>query len=173
MTMKKKRQLIIWSVILLASCTKVTQEFDTAVLTERTNALISLFLDNTRQWRDGNELLSVTGWKDEKEPGFFYLNICADDTAFFEPYGDCKGIAHLKGNRILLFGDSWNNYFWSSDTTFYIPDANRHPEDEFVFYDPTEWIICVRNDTSISEAHSSLPWDNLSLLDSIENIIRK
>lgn len=172
MIKKMKRLLIIWSIIGLVSCTKVRQAPDTTVLPERTIALIELFLDNTKQWRNGNEQLSLTGWMDEKKEGYFYLNICADDTTFCKPSGDCKGVVHVKGNSILLFGDSWNDYFWSSDTTYHVLYMKRSAEDEFIFYDPAEWTICIRKDTSLCEAYSALPCD-ISLLDSIEKILRQ
>ena len=163
-----KRLIYILPLMLfVVNCRKPAPEPETAVLTNRMCALIDLFMDNTKIWRKGDEQLSLTGWKDKEKKGYFYLNICADDTTFFKPYGDCKGVVHVKGNRILLFGDSWNDCFWSSDTTFHISDINQPTGDEFVFYDPIEWTICVREDTSLCEAYSSLPWDNLTLLDSI------
>ena len=139
------------------SCIKkaMAEEPDSAVLTERTTAIIELFLDNTKQWRDGKEQLSLTGRMDKNEKGYFYLHICADDTAVFKPYGECKGVVHVRGNSILLFGDSWNDYFWSSDTTYSIP--NHNPENEFVFYDPSEWYLVIRTqDTTLNPTFSDV-----------------
>ena len=100
----------------------------------------------------------------------------------YKPYGQYCGKVRYKKYEILLFGDSWNDYFWSSDTTYFIEDMNSE-EWDYVFYDPIVWSICINvRDTTINEAHSELAdyslctsvtsRDNIFLLDSIEKIIR-
>ena len=154
--------------------TPMAEESDTAVLTERTYALIDLFLDNTKRWRKGNEQIIIGGYPNAN-PKYFIFWIYANDP-MFKPAGMCNGIVHYKGYEVMLFDDSWGGYFWSNDTTYEIvDDSNGWWE-----YDPPSWVLSIRvKDTSIVRGlysnvpTTSLPPDNLPLLDSIEKIIRR
>lgn len=145
------------------------------VLANRTCALIDLFLDNTKQWRKGNEQIIIGGYPNAN-PKYFMFWIYANDP-MFKPFGMCNGIVNYKDNEVILFGDSWDGYFWSNDTIYELVDDSKGWAWE---YDPPSWDICIRvKDTSIlrgvysNAPMTSLPPDNLPLLDSIEKILRQ
>lgn len=182
--MKRRLLKYLLVFILLSSCKIIGKEqtenhnstkLNTAVLTNRTCALIDLFLDNTKQWRKGNEQIIIGGYPNAN-PKYFMFWIYANDP-MFKPFGMCNGIVNYKDNEVILFGDSWDGYFWSNDTIYELVDDSKGWAWE---YDPPSWDICIRvKDTSIlrgvysNAPMTSLPPDNLPLLDSIENIIRK
>lgn len=182
--MKRKLFVYLFVVILISSCKIIGKEKtenqnatkqNTAVLTDRTCALIDLFLDNTKQWRKGNEQIIIGGYPNAN-PKYFTLLIYANDPEF-KPAGIFNGLVKYEGHEVMLFGDSWDGYFWSNDTTYELVDDSKGWEWE---YDPPSWCLCILvKDTSILRGEysnaptTSLPPDNLPLLDTIEYILRQ
>ena len=146
---------IMLIVMVMTSCQKVSQQ-DTAVLFGPTRAIIDYFLNENKAWlSNGNQIVIVGHIEDNRSS--FYLNIWDNDSSIFKPYGKYNGIVHYKGYSILLYGDSWNEFFWTCDTIYDIPDMND-PNMWGLFYDPAEWNICICcKDTSINRAESEFP----------------
>ena len=134
--------------VVMTSCQKVPE--DTAVLTEQTQMIVDLFLNENKGWLSDGKQLLIEGIEDNGS--LFFLNICDNDSSIFKPYGRYNGMVRYKGSDILLYGDSWNEFFWTCDTIYDIPDdINNHD----VFYDPIEWDICIScTDTSINRLES-------------------
>lgn len=172
--MCKKTFFFIIIALALMSCRKVQQQ-DTAVLSEPTRAIIDYFLDENKEWLSDRKQLVIDGYTEDNKSSF-YLNICDNDSSIFKPYGKYNGIVHYKGYSILLYGDSWNDFFWTCDTICEIPDMND-PDMWGLFYDPTEWNICICcKDTTINRSKSELFLPNGEhhnmLSDSLQKIIR-
>jgi len=177
----QKLSILLIILLVTTSCQKTSQSKDTAVLTMHACALIDLFLTEMED--------AIVTYNDSKQIVIFgYANLNSYEIDIishspkYKPYGQYCGKVHYKKYEILLFGDSWNDYFWSSDTTYFIEDKNSKEWDN-VFYDPIAWSICINvRDTTINEARSELAdyslctsvtsRDNIFLLDSIEKIIR-
>ena len=153
-------RLSTWSMVIgvciMASCRKAPQP-DTAVLPEHTLAIIDYFLDETESHYTDENVFSLEGCF-SADSSYYYLYIYATDSLLAKPYGICGGVVHYRGYDISLFGNSWNDYFWSSDTTYSIPKTNSRIEDEFIFYDPIGWTICIyTTDTTIIHSRSDFP----------------
>ena len=169
---KINRILLIFILVIMTSCQKVSQQ-DTAVLSESTCAIIDYFLDENKEWLSDSKQLVIDGYTEENRSSF-YLNIYDNDTSIYKPYGKYNGIVRYKGYKVLLFGDSWDEFFWTCDTIYNIPDMN-----DWVgcFYDPAEWniYICCK-DTTINRSKSKLFLPNGEhhnmLCDSLQKIIK-
>ena len=178
------QKIFILLITLLAttSCQKTLRSKDTAVLTMHACALIDLFLAEMEDeivTDNHAKQLVIYGYTNQNN---YEINIISHSSTY-KPHGKYCGKVHYKKYEILLFGDSWNDYFWSSDTTYFIEDMNSE-EWNYVFYDPIVWNVCINvRDTTINEARSELAdytmytsvtsRDNILLLDSIEKIIRQ
>ena len=167
----RKTLVTIISVMLfvMASCQKAQQP-DTAILSERTIKIIDYFLDETE-----NQII-VSNWLSDALNGSV-LCIYANDSSSHKSYGKCNGIVHYRGYEIVLYNDSWNDYFWSSDTLYDVPDKNSE-EMKYTFYDPIKWVVCISlTDTTINEQHTEFPYmysaHTASIIDSVEKIIRQ
>lgn len=164
------------SLILLTmnSCQKVLQQ-DSAVLSKHTQIIIDYFLDETEVWYDDENMLEICGYLSE-DHNYYYLSIFAVDSSFDKPSGECKGILRYRGYDISLFGDSWNDYMWFSDTTYNIFDTNSYDIQDDYWYDPIMWSICIcLQDTTIDRRKSEFVYRSTSpitYMDSIEKIIR-
>ena len=176
---KISNTFIIIILIFITSCQKIPQR-DTAVLSEKTQALVDFFLKENEKWILDDKQLVIEGYINN-DRSCFYLNLYNNDSSIYKPYGKCNGIVHYKGYDILLYGDSWNDFFWKGDTIFEIPNMNN-PEELGWFYDPTEWDIAIcYSDTTICRQESkfsfflSLPYEEYKrvVCDSIQKIISK
>lgn len=179
--MQKISFILLIILFVTTSCLKTSQSKDSAVITRHTCALIDLFLaemENAIVSYNDSKQLVISGYTNQNS---YDIDIICHSPAY-KPYGRYCGKVHYKKYEILLFGDSWNDYFWSSDTTYFIENMNSE-EWNYVFYDPITWTICINvRDTTINEARSELAdyslcssatdRDNIFLLDSIEKIIR-
>lgn len=150
------------------------QQSDTAVLSKRTQSIIDYFLDETENQYTDENLLELYG--SISEDSNYIIGIYAVDSSFSKPYGKYNGRVRYKKYDILLFGDSWNDFFWSSDTTYIVENMNSD-EQNYVFYDPISWEICLSlKDTTINIDCSNFPdifsEHTISLIDSIEIILR-
>lgn len=166
--------------VVMTSCQTIRQQ-DTAVLSEQTRAIVDFFLEeNEKELCDDIQLVIRGGYSDN-DSTCFYLNIWEHDTTIYKLSGKYNGIVHYKGYDISLYGDSWNDFFWTCDTIYEIPDMNN---DFFCFYDPVVWNIAIWcNDTTISISLSDFPYYSGSSLsyeenqriicDSLQKIIRK
>ena len=177
----QKLSILLIILLVTTSCQKTSHSKDTAVLTMHTCALIDLFLaemEDAIVTDNHSKQLVIFGYTNQK---CYEIDIISHSPTY-KPYGQYCGKVHYKKYEILLFGDSWNDYFWSSDTTYFIEDMNSK-EWDYVFYDPIVWSICINvRDTTINEARSELAdyslytsvtsRDNFFLLDTIEQIIR-
>ena len=144
-----KKIFFIIIILVLVSCQKVSQQ-DTALLSKPTRAIVDFFLNENKEWLSDKKQLVVEGYLEDNK-SCFYLNICDNDSSIFKPYGKYNGMVRYKGFDILLYGDSWNEFFWTCDTIYDIPDINNH----VVFYDPIEWDLCICcNDTTINRLES-------------------
>lgn len=162
----------------MISCQRVSQQ-ETAVLSEQIQTIVDFFLnENKGRFSDGNKLVIVGYIEDNRSN--VYLNISDNDLSIFKPYSKYNGMVHYRGYDILLFGDSWNEFFWTCDTTYDISDINDL-EMCGLFYDPIEWNICICcKDTTINRAESEFPdFSSLSngeyhsiLCDSLQTIIK-
>ena len=166
--------------IVMTSCQNILQQ-DTAVLSEQTKAILDFFFEENKEELCNDKQIVITGGYSDNDSTYFYLNLSVHDSSVYKPYGKCNGIVHYKGYDISLYGDSWNDFFWTCDTIYEIPDMNN---DFFCFYDPVEWNIAIWcNDTTISISLSDFPYYSGSSLsyeenqriicDSLQNIIRK
>ena len=173
----RKTLVTIISVMLfvMASCQKAQQP-DTAILSERTIKIIDYFLDETENWYTDENQIIVSNWLSDDLNGSV-LCIYANDSSSHKSYGKCNGIVHYRGYEIVLYDDSWNDYFWSSDTLYDVPDKNSE-EMKYTFYDPIKWVVCISlTDTTINEQHTEFPYmysaHTASIIDSVEKIIRQ
>lgn len=159
--------------ITMNSCQKILRQ-DTAVLSKHTQIIIDYFLDETEGWYDDENMLEICGCISE-DSNYYYLNIFAVDSSFDKPFGKCKGNLRYRGYDISLFGDSWNDYMWSSDTTYNIFDTNSYIQDDYWCYDPIMWSICICvHDTTINRQKSEFAYRStlpITYMDSIEKII--
>jgi len=152
--------------IVMTSCQKIIQQ-DTAVLSKHTQAIVDFFLEENEKEFCGDKQLVIKGGYIENDSTYFYLNIWEHDTTVYKLSGKYNGIVHYKGYDISLYGDSWNDFFWTCDTIYEIPDMNS---DFFCFYDPVEWNIAIWcNDTAISRPLSEFPYYSYSSLSYEEN----
>ena len=165
---------VFFPLVIMTSCQKVSQQ-DTAVLSEPTCAIIDYFLDENKEWLSDSKQLVIDGYTEENRSSF-YLNIYNNDTSVYKPYGKYNGMVRYKGYKVLLFGDSWDEFFWTCDTIYNIPDMNDWWVGECC-YDPAEWniYICCK-DTTInrSESRLFLPYGehHNMLCDSLQKIIK-
>lgn len=166
--------------IVMTSCQKILQQ-DTAVLSEQTQAIVDFFLEEYKKELCDDKQLVINGGYIDNDSTCFYLNLRDHDSSVYKLYGKYNGIVHYKGYDISLYGDSWNDFFWTCDTIYEIPDMNN---DFFIFYDPVEWYIAIWcNDTTIYRQYSEFPYYSGSSLsyeenqriicDSLQKIIRK
>lgn len=170
---KINKIFIIVFLVVFTSCQTSPQQ-DTAVLSGQTQTIVDLFLKENEKWLGGDKQLIIEG-NIKEEQSCLYLNLYYNDSSIYKPYGKYNGIVHYKGYEILLYGDSWNDFFWTSGTIYEIPNTNN--AEVLWLYDPIEWDICIRlKDTTLNMDDSNFP-DILSrhticLMDSIEKIIR-
>ena len=166
--------------IVMTSCQKILQQ-DTAVLSEQTQAIVDFFLEEYKKKLCDDKQLVINGGYIDNDSTCFYLQLSDHDSSVYKLYGKYNGIVHYKGYDISLYGDSWNDFFWTCDTIYEIPDMNN---DFFTFYDPVEWYIAIWcNDTTIYRQYSEFPYYSYSSLsyeenqknicDSLQKIIRK
>ena len=174
---KINRILPIVILTVMSSCQKLSQQ-DTAVLSEPVIAIIDYFLEENKAWLSSGNQLVIIGYIEDNRNSF-YLNIWDNDSTIYKPYGKYNGVVHYKGYDIFLYGDSWNDFFWTCDTVCDIPDMNNSEICGW-FYDPIEWNICICcSDTTINRLESEFPdFSSLSngdyhsiLCDSLQKII--
>ena len=171
--MRKIHGILLVPVLFIMSCQKGTSCHDTAILTERTLKIIDYFLDETKEWEEINQLVLVGNFENKE---CSHLIIYSNDTSLYKPHGKYNGMVYYRECEILLFGDSWNDFFWSSDMAYIVENMNSEERNN-VFYDPISWEICLcLNDTSINIDCSNFPdifsEHTRSLIDSIEIILR-
>ena len=166
--------------IVMTSCQNILQQ-DTAVLSEQTKAILDFFFEEHKEELCNDKQIVITGEYSKNDSTCFYLNIIENDSSVYKFSGKYNGIVHYKGYDISLYGDSWNDFFWTCDTIYEIPDMNS---DFFCFYDPVEWNITIWcDDTTIYRQYSGFPCYSYSSLsyeenkriicDSLQKIIRK
>lgn len=164
--MKTIKLFFIVILIVMTSCQKILQQ-DTAVLSEQTQAIVDFFLEENKKELCDDKQIVITGGYIENDSTCFYLNISEHDSSVYKLYGKYNGIVHYKGYDISLYGDSWNDFFWTCDTIYEIPNRNN---DFFLIYDPIEWNIAIWcDDTTIYKQHSGFPCYRYSSLSYEEN----
>ena len=171
-----QKTLIIVLLIAMTSCRTIPQQ-DTAVLSEQTQAIVDFFLEEWEKELCDDKQLVITAGYIENDSSCFYLSLCDNDSSIYKHYGKYNGIVHYKGYDISLYGDSWNDFFWTCDTIYEIPNKNN---DFFCFYDPIEWNIAIWcEDTTIYRPDSDFPCyssyeeNKIMKCDSLQKIIRK
>lgn len=176
--MNRFNELLVVFMIIMTSCGKTQIPQDTAVLSERTQKIVDYFINEYKiaVMKKETQLEVICNYNETYSNIFIYCH----DTSVYKPYGKYNGSVYYKGKNILLFGDSWNNFFWTCDTIYDLPDMN--PDEWTCFYDPPRWYIYIScSDTTLIERHcdlgcpfsSSIPCDEYLkiLCDSLTKII--
>lgn len=85
------------------------------------------------------------------------------------PAGLYNGVVYYNGVQIVLYGDSWNRFFWESfqDPVFVPNDADT------LFYDPCEWCVSIfAKDTTIERWASYFSCTFPYPLDTLDNMLK-
>ena len=167
--MNRFNELLVVFMIIMTSCGKTQIPQDTGVLSERTQKIVDYFINEYKRdvMAKESQLEVICNYNET------YSNIviyCHD--TIYKPYGKYNGSVYYKGQNILLFGDSWNNFFWTCDTIYNLPDMN--PEEWTEFYDPPMWDIYIScKDTTLIERYCEFGCPHLSSIpcDEYFNII--
>lgn len=135
----------------------------TAKLASFTEKLVDMYIDAGHVHYDN--LIMLYGYSSENYASITILNPIPE----VPPAGLYNGVVYYRGAQIVLYGDSWNGFFWES---FQDPVLVTNNADT-LFYDPCEWYINVFiKDTTIERWTSQFSCTFPYSLDTLDCIIK-